>query len=179
MSRPPDGLIDRILRRLERIPKGTALDTEQFPERDYPVHCLECGYALHGLPDGRCPECGHAFVRGELVVEIYARVMRPRRDVRRRLSWALWLMGMASQGLFIVMGGVVGGIQKLYPDYLPSAVSPASALRFVVGLFAMLVGGQCVLWASFLIDMTRLPPRQKRQAAHRALKVQLGRRKEP
>src|SRR5215207_7045524 len=23
--------------------------------------CLDCGYALHGLPEPRCPECGRAF----------------------------------------------------------------------------------------------------------------------
>lgn len=176
MSRPPDGLFDRLMRRIDGIRKGTALDTEQFPERDYPVQCLECGYALQGLPDGRCPECGHAFVRGELIVETYARVMRPRRDPRRRLSWVLSLIGMASQGLFVVIGGVVGGIQKYDPDYLSTAVTPASGLRFIVVLFAMLVGGQVALWASFLIDITRWPPREKRKAAWKAVMLQLGRK---
>lgn len=29
--------------------------------------CLSCAYDLSGLPDGRCPECGAAFTRQELI----------------------------------------------------------------------------------------------------------------
>src|SRR5687767_12953353 len=35
------------------------------------LFCLQCGYNLHGIPDGRCPECGREFqseqLRGELI----------------------------------------------------------------------------------------------------------------
>ncbi|MCC6359234.1 MAG: hypothetical protein IT450_10850 [Phycisphaerales bacterium] len=164
------------MRRIDGIPKGTALDPAQFPENDYPVHCLECGYALQGLPDGRCPECGHAFVRGELIVEIYARVVRPRRDTRRRLSWTLCVIGWVSLVLFASTSIVLGWIGKLYFDSLSTVVTPTIALRFGVVLFAMLIGGNCALLASLAIEMTRWPHGQKRKAAHRAVKVQLAQR---
>ena len=25
------------------------------------LHCQHCGYQLRGLPEERCPECGHGF----------------------------------------------------------------------------------------------------------------------
>lgn len=53
------------------IPLGTAVDPALFPEDEFPVECLGCGYELRGLPDGRCPECGREFARGELLVSVY------------------------------------------------------------------------------------------------------------
>jgi hypothetical protein len=35
--------------------------------------CSKCGYALRGLADGQCPECGLAFKRGQLLVQQYVR----------------------------------------------------------------------------------------------------------
>ena len=29
-------------------------------------HCVHCGYLLHGLPERRCPECGHDFGPAQL-----------------------------------------------------------------------------------------------------------------
>jgi hypothetical protein len=37
-------------------------------DQAYP--CPKCSYDLRGLPDGRCPECGRAFVAAELKPEI-------------------------------------------------------------------------------------------------------------
>lgn len=31
------------------------------------LHCLHCGYDLRGLPEDRCPECGHYFDRAHLM----------------------------------------------------------------------------------------------------------------
>src|SRR2546430_16461031 len=40
------------------------LDIDQSPQREatQPIGlCLDCGYALRGLPTPRCPECGRGF----------------------------------------------------------------------------------------------------------------------
>ncbi len=58
------------------IPRGAMVDPAQFPEEEYPVHCTKCQYCLNGLPDGRCPECGTEFDRGQLLVSTYVRGWR-------------------------------------------------------------------------------------------------------
>jgi len=55
------------------IPKDATIDPSLFSEEAYPVHCAKCGYNLRGLPDGRCPECGTEFPRGQLLVRTYVR----------------------------------------------------------------------------------------------------------
>ncbi len=66
------------------IPKHARVDPERFSEREFPVWCPACGYALRGLAGGRCPECGREFERGRLLVEIY--VLR-RWDPASNRSW--------------------------------------------------------------------------------------------
>ncbi len=48
--------------RIEQQPADLALPADE-PE----LHCPHCGYNLRGLPEDRCPECGEAFDRQELV----------------------------------------------------------------------------------------------------------------
>lgn len=33
------------------------------------IHCPTCGYNLTGLPENRCPECGTAFKRDQLILD--------------------------------------------------------------------------------------------------------------
>ena len=56
-----------------RIPKDASVDPARFDEDEFPVVCPKCGYALRGLADGACPECGVAFERGRLLVQQYVR----------------------------------------------------------------------------------------------------------
>ena len=88
------------------IPRGTQVDPALFPEDEYPVRCLNCGYDLRTLPDGRCPECGETFARGHLLVELYARERLPRGDRNRRIAWWLWawwvIVSLASNGGYIL-----------------------------------------------------------------------------
>ena len=80
MSAGRDTLRDRFFAWRIGVPLGTRVDPALFPEDEYPVHCLVCGYALRGLTDNRCPECGEEFTRGHLLVELYVRRRRPRSD---------------------------------------------------------------------------------------------------
>ena len=55
------------------VSKDAAVDPALFPEDAYPIYCSKCHYNLRGLPDGRCPECGTDFTRGQLLVRTYVR----------------------------------------------------------------------------------------------------------
>lgn len=48
--------------------------------------CLDCGYDLEGLEDGRCPECGVRFTRKTLVRMFIARQ-------RSKEEWLSWFRG--------------------------------------------------------------------------------------
>jgi hypothetical protein len=41
--------------------KGTPAATTDVPIEPEELRCLHCGYALYGLGDNRCPECGEPF----------------------------------------------------------------------------------------------------------------------
>ena len=45
------------------VPKNARVDPAVFPEEEFPIYCLKCGYLLRGLPDGPCPECGRSCYR--------------------------------------------------------------------------------------------------------------------
>ena len=105
------------------LPRGTRVDPALFPEDEYPVRCLNCGYDLRTLPDGRCPECGETFARGHLLVEQYARGRLPRWDRNRRIAWWLyacsfgvWVAGPA-YGV-VVIEFVYGGEANFYLAFL-------------------------------------------------------------
>jgi hypothetical protein len=46
---------------------GTETLRSEAPPVDEGLRCPRCDYNLTGLPDGRCPECGRAFQRRELL----------------------------------------------------------------------------------------------------------------
>ena len=167
-----------LARWLEVYPRGTEVDPALFPESEYPVRCLDCGYALVGLPDGRCPECGSPFARGLLLVETYARVRLPRGDKRRRiaryLSWlslALFLGG-AVLAVLVPLGLML--VLKLAPEASTNLLMKTdflSWLRFVPLLGAF--GGVAWLGAMFL-EIATWPPSKKRTAMREAAKRAAG-----
>lgn len=72
------GLLARVSRLLRRplfgtfvVRKDARVDPTLFSEEEFPVFCPKCRYALRGLRDGLCPECGRAFERGLLLVRQY------------------------------------------------------------------------------------------------------------
>ncbi len=98
--------VSALAKKLRRIPVGASVEPALFPEDEYPVRCLTCGYSLRGLPDGRCPECGASFERGRLLVDIYARSRRPAGDRWRRVT--MWLINLSLIGLALVWVVMLG-----------------------------------------------------------------------
>ncbi len=54
-----------------------SIDINRLPIPDWGLVCPRCNYPLRGLPEHRCPECGHAF-RMEDVVKPWHRLRPPR-----------------------------------------------------------------------------------------------------
>jgi hypothetical protein len=45
--------------------------------------CVDCGYAMTGLPELRCPECGRAYTRKDLIANNDMARVEPRRVLLR------------------------------------------------------------------------------------------------
>jgi hypothetical protein len=58
-------------------PPSTPTDPGEFPPA-----CGACGYLLHGLPAGNCPECGQSFDPADSTTHTYADWFNP---------WLFWL----------------------------------------------------------------------------------------
>ncbi|MCC6360674.1 MAG: hypothetical protein IT450_18195 [Phycisphaerales bacterium] len=101
------------------VPPGATVDPALFPEDEFPVECLGCGYALRGLPDGRCPECGREFVRGHLLVETYLRCSSKRRTIAAAVSEVCGWTSMMTFALVFatVFSVIVSESQQRHPDF--------------------------------------------------------------
>ena len=62
--------------------------------------CLDCGYALHGLPEPRCPECGRAFD------PLDPQTMNMGRELSELAKWVLgpvrWPVSLMSWGAIAI-----------------------------------------------------------------------------
>ena len=145
----------------------TQVDPARFSEDEYPVFCRKCDYALRGLPDGRCPECGTEFQRGRLLVEQY--ILRTR-SLRTRLGrFALrCLVAGAGVGtlawlvlcvMYLVLARSPGGLPKL--DVL------RIELRVVLYAFYLAFAVVSVGFVSLLVAIGR--NRQKRRRVLEAI----------
>lgn len=156
-------LIERLGRWWPAYPAGTSVDPARFPEDEFPVVCLNCGYSLRALPDGKCPECGRPFERGVLLVDMYVYLRRPRADARPRISRLLfWTIAACWSSVF--WGPCIPGFSTIELHW-----------RNVVGV-VFLLGGILTLWARRL-DRAYMPPREKMAAVAHALKLKLDREK--
>lgn len=166
-----------IARWLGAIPRGTLVDPACFPDDEYPVYCLQCGYALRGLPDGRCPECGHEFVRGHLLVEQYARFRRPKTDRYRRITRPLLVfsltvtivtaLGMLSPWVAVMLAPHERIFEVLFAhDLRPWFLAVCVAVAVGLGAGLVAVG---IEWAVG-------PPAEKRRAVQAAARGQLQNR---
>jgi hypothetical protein len=116
------GFVRRVARLFERPLFGTQsryverVDPDAYPEEEFPIWCLECSYPLTRLPESRCPECGEAFDRGEVLVTTYTGNfgLSPD-DRRRRRRLHLAITGVSSFGMpiFILLGAKVAGMLGL------------------------------------------------------------------
>lgn len=84
--------------------KETRVDPALFSEDEFPIHCQKCDYALQGLPDGRCPECGTEFVRGRLLVQQYVLTST---GANRNSGWA------KATRVFLLISFVLVGVPML------------------------------------------------------------------
>lgn len=141
-----------------RDPRMQRLDPAQFPEDEFPVYCMTCGYELRGLPGDRCPECGTTFDRGRLLVDQYVRLKRPSSDDVYRVGVISWRLGIflmicaqAALGLGAwVLGALLSGDSSPPPAMVDIAIDiTVVGMRvFVVVMVScvLLVGGGHVVW---------------------------------
>lgn len=111
------------------IRRNSTVDPTLFPEDDYPVFCTKCGYCLRGLSDGKCPECGTTFARGQLLVRTYVNAWSGalwRDSAARRWYWRFMVTGIA-------LPIVAGFLSVMYMKYLGNFHSPAFRLPYALG----------------------------------------------
>jgi hypothetical protein len=164
----------RYVRERLGIPSPNArVDPALFPEADYLVYCMRCGYDLRGLPNEQCPECGERFERGRLLVEQYVRGKRPRSDGRYRFARRLGRFGWVLIVGAIIVRSSIGVAIKLWNDEVFELMMRAGDL-LIRALFTILgielFGCACVGLSSILW-LTTLPPITKRRAVKKALRA--------
>src|SRR5438105_2001693 len=122
---------------------GTGLQTQ--------ARCLSCHYALRGLMENRCPECGRAFDPGD------PRTM----NLGPRSRWARWLIGplptWVRRSMVVGSGMVVWG----------SALLPGGVSVELIGWLILIAVTAYSLTRRFLrglirwsLDLARLPTPQ-------------------
>ena len=152
------------------IPRDASVDPAAFPEDEYPVHCLKCGYLLRGLPDGKCPECAKEFERGRLLVREYVFGWQGWGAKRKRL--VLWLNRLAIAVAIIPFAGL--GILWLIASVLTKsgpngAANPAAANwmmtwlpRALWALMAVIIVGNAAVLAALIAAYPRGAWRRRR-----------------
>ncbi|GMU82153.1 MAG: hypothetical protein AMXMBFR47_20240 [Planctomycetota bacterium] len=158
---PDDGPLD--------IPPGTAVDPALFPEDEFPVECLGCGYALRGLPDGRCPECGNGFVRGELLVDTYYHCRTPlsKRAARRHVFFTRAALGFRLLFIASILGALFASARSPgLANVRPNGAAHAVWIQLVFGLLLVSILGQAIMTRRINAG---LPPKAKRDAVRAAL----------
>lgn len=136
-------------------------------ELDFVPRCLDCGYELSGLEDGRCPECGHGFSHARLLAhhELKMAELRDRRAwLKSSAAYVLYAVALIcscsfsssgtftgmliAAGFYVAMGAV--GVVLLRTKIM---LQPAILLILLVPLlhlasgFALLDAGR---WAALL-----------------------------
>jgi len=161
MAHTMRGWLSYLMTRFGYLPRDARVDPAAFPEETYPVYCLQCGYVLHGLAVGCCPECGAAFERGHLLVELYARARLPGprgRRMRRLGSIASGLTGAFC--LSIVALWLANTWDHERTAVLLVRTSPLLLLvPLGVTIFGIAMGGVLQV-----VQVALLPPRNRRRA---------------
>lgn len=90
--------------------------------------CINCGYAMEGLPAGRCPECGYAMTEEEL------RLGERRKIFLELTAGRPWLGALLPLAITALAWVFFGRVQIGHYAILASAI--ATAWTFGVGRFA-------------------------------------------
>ncbi len=145
-------------------PRDATVDPALFPEDHYPVFCTKCGYCLRGLPDGKCPECGTTFARGQLLVRTYVKVWSGvlwRDSAARKWVWRFIVTGYA-----LPVVAILGFEFMKYFRYFgyfdsssppsPAALDSAIRLQLYV-LLAIFLAGPLFLFGALVIAVKTYP----------------------
>ena len=158
------------------IPKDAAVDPALFPEEEFPVYCPKCDYLLRGLPDGKCPECGRPFQRGQLLVRQYARETSYRLLKRTRLGkLAKWSL-IAFIVLWVVSSLAGGVLMLLIRAQHPLIWSSGSPLYRIQVASAAFIGMELAAFmlsaAALVFNITLVKRGWKKRRAVRAAIIQ-------
>ncbi len=158
--------LTKPLFRTRFIPDDASVDPTLLPEDEFPVHCVKCRYALRGLDDGRCPECGTPFERGRLLVRQYVHDWRGAKW--RQSSAARWSCRFALIGLALpILSGVGMACVMCYLCPNDRATRPTTAqVDFGVCIAYCLIGAAFVglaLQAISIVITTYTSPRNARR----------------
>lgn len=164
------------------IPKDARVDPAQFPEDQFPVHCVKCGYWLRGLPDGRCPECGEPFERGRLLVRQYVHGRIARRRKRALVYRVRHYCAIAFWGCYLIPVGTM--VAALLASELVPPNSPGMTVRMIravldrnMSTFFLMMAVVAILGVAHIVLTTLicLRGRHHRAAVLSAIRAQLER----
>lgn len=167
------GMLRRIRQKLENrlgaIPPDTKVDPSEFPEAEYPVKCLKCGYALFGLLDGQCPECGQDFSRGHLLVETYVRGRITKNDLRNRAH--RWLFAMFVTSQIVALGFAL--FLHVAPEFARKIIGETNVFYWVVSLAILKGVGWLALLGDIILALATMPSGKKRLRVLEAVRREL------
>jgi len=150
------------------VPADAVADTDLLPEDEFPVRCPKCDYLLRGLPDGRCPECGEPFERGELLVRQY--VFEHGYAMWKATSAGRWAHRLLKAGLGLTLLVQLGAMVTRY--LLGQQLPPASMDRvgrwlILVQFPAVIVPGALMLGAAgvCVVQWRRMAGKRRRVLA--------------
>lgn len=133
----------------EIIPPDARVDPAHFPENEYPLFCPTCDYMLRGLPTERCPECGHTFDRGRLLVEQYVLEQGKRLWKQTgKYAQALLVMGFLLSVVPLVLARVASALVK------PTAMTTQTmdwVMKLVPAVMAIIALGTILLFVAVFL----------------------------
>jgi hypothetical protein len=140
-------LLNRPLLGTQVVPRAGRVDPARFPHEEFPTYCPACLYLLRGLPDqGRCPECGKPFDRGDLLVQQY---------VWNRRVWRLsrvgrWTVRISVAALMLAVLGPVAIVAVNWAGYNIGRVNPGSAFTGL-GLGELTACFRVLFWLELIV----------------------------
>lgn len=133
----------------EIIPPDARVDPDEFPEKEFPLYCPECDYLLRGLPEARCPECGHPFDRGRLLVEQYV-IEQGKRLWMRMGKYAKALLVIGCLLIFVPKILIALGVALVDPAKLSKPTMDLVFKLIPLVMATMAVGGILLFVSCFL-----------------------------
>ena len=141
-----------------------SIDPAEFSWDEFPIHCQQCGYQLHAVNHGRCPECNTAFERGRMLYEQYFLKVSFRKDQLNRTPHVLGVIGVV---IFVV--SLIGIF--LTPRFNADALTNLFMSAFCVGVALL---GLMAFWILLYEAIASNPPILGFKAKRRRIKAWLN-----